>query len=146
MKQSPIQRTQREKDTTSLDGNPKPDTMPAKDTTVVANWTEITSDQVKIVFDRKDMTREEAEDIIKKWTDGNFEIIGFEEDEDTGETTVIIEFKDVEAAQNFVDAIRESSEATIASISFLSEPYKSAAIKAEAGFFFFAALLALTLF
>ena len=125
---------------------PKPERVPAEDITIVANWTEITSDQVKIVFDGKDMTREDAEEIIKKWTDENFEIIKVDEDKDTGEIIVIIEFDDVEKAKNFVDAIRDSSDKAglFKSINFLSEKLESAATKACAGFFF--ALLALALF
>ena len=93
------------------------------------------------------MTRKDAENIIKKWTDENFEIIGFEEDKDTGETTIIIKFAGAEEAKNFVDAIRDSSNETgFKSIGFLSEPYNSAATKAETGFLFAVVLLALTLF
>ena len=54
----------------------------------------------------------------------------FEEDKDTGETTVIIEFKDVDAL--------------VKSINFLSEPPKSVAAKAEVCFF--VSLLVMILF
>ena len=120
--------------------------MPANDTTVVAQWIDVKESQVEVIFDRKGMTEEEAKDIIKKWTDGDFEIIKFEEDRDTGETIIIIEFKDVDAATNFVEAIKESSDSTgiIKSINFLSEPHNSMVAKTENGFF--ASLLALTLF
>ena len=108
---------------TFIGWEPKPERMPANDITVVVQWVEVKDSQVKIVFDRKGMTEEEVKDIIKKWTDGDFEIIKFEENRDTGETIIIIEFKDMEAAQNFVDAIKDSSDNPgVKSVSFLIEP------------------------
>ena len=119
---------------TIIGWKPKPERMPENDT-VVAQWKEVKESQVEIVFSRKGMTEEEAKAIIKKWTDRNFEIIKFEEDKDTGETTVIIEFKDVDAAIHFVDAIKDSSGSLFISVNFLSEPPISVAVKAEVGFF-----------
>ena len=79
---------------------------------------------------------EGVEGFIKKWTDGDFEVIKFDEDNVAGETTVIIVFKDVKTAQNFVDAIKDSSDDfNIESISFLSERPMSGATKTEVCFF-----------
>ena len=108
---------------------PKPERMPANDTTAVAQWTVNTTEYVEIIFGKKDMTRENIQDVIKKYTDEEFTIEKFEEDKNTGETKVIIKFKDAEEAKNFVDAIKESSGVAITSINFLSDPLNSAASK-----------------
>ena len=86
--------------------------MPANDTTVVAQWVEveveIESEFVEIVFDRKNMTREEVKEIIKNITqDENVYIERIETDKDTGETTVIIRFTDAEKAKDFVRSVSE---------------------------------------
>ena len=48
---------------------PKPERMPANDTTVVAQWIEnATSEVIKIVFNKKDMTKDEVTEIIKEFT------------------------------------------------------------------------------
>ena len=107
---------------------PKPETMPAEDTTVVAQWTVNPTEYVEIVFGKKDMTREEVKEVIKKYTNEEFSIVRFEENKN-GETKIIIKFNDAEKAKNFVDAIKESSGVDIVSINFLSEPLSSAASK-----------------
>ena len=52
--------------------NPRSERMPVNDITVVAQWievvTEIESEFVEIVFDRKNMTEEEVKEIIKNIT------------------------------------------------------------------------------
>ena len=100
---------------------PRPERMPANDTTVVAQWTEsATSEYVEIVFYRKSITEEELKEIIKRYTDEEFTIERIEKDEGTGEIIVIIQFKDKGATENFVDAIRESSDsvAKVIKVSF----------------------------
>ena len=85
--------------------------MPANDTTVVAQWTEveaeIESEYVEIVFGRKDMTEEEVKEIIKRYIDEEFTIEKFEEDKKAGETKVIIRFEDAEKAKDFVRSVSE---------------------------------------
>ena len=161
--------------------NPNPKTMPANDTTVVAQWTmvslsssslsssssyssssptsssisphfssthsssspssssssfspssEVISKYVEIVIGTKDLTEEEVKEIIKKHVDGEVYIEKLEKNE-KGETTIIIRFKDSETAQNFVDAIKEASNAgfEFVSISFLSEGLLSFATRAS---------------
>ena len=109
---------------------PKPVMMPAEDTTVVAQWIEnATSEVIKIVFSKKDMTKEEVFEIIKEFTKENFTIKEFGVNEN-GSLVVIIRFDDETNAKNFVDAIAasdNSNELFIESISFLSEPLQDMA-------------------
>ena len=91
---------------------PRPERMPANDTTVVAQWieveAEIESEYVEIVFDRKDMTEEEVKEIIKNITQGeNVYIERIETDKDTGETIAVIRFTDAEKAKDFVRGVSE---------------------------------------
>ena len=46
-------------------------------------------------------------EIIKKYTDEDFTIKGFEVDEKTGETTVIIKFVDTKKAEDFVHTVSD---------------------------------------
>ena len=80
----------------------------------------------------KDLTEEEVKEIIKKHVDGEVYIEKLEKNE-KGETTIIIRFKDSETAQNFVDAIKEASNAgfEFVSISFLPEGLLSFATRAS---------------
>ena len=96
--------------------------------TVTAQWTKLPSDPpsssssssstssssseidtkyIKVVIGTKDITREEAEDIIRRHTDEGFTIERFEKDENTGETTIIIRFKDTETANNFANSFKK---------------------------------------
>lgn len=89
---------------------PKPERMPARNLTVTAQWAEQTSELVEIVFEKKDLTREEIEAALKDYTDGEkFTIERIEADKDTGRTTVIVRFVDKQAAENFVEKIKASS-------------------------------------
>ena len=65
---------------------------------------------VEIVFGRKDLSRVEIEKIIKPFTDEDFFIERIEVDCKTGETTVIVRFKEKEEARRFVETFRRSSE------------------------------------
>ena len=109
---------------------PKPERMPANDTTVVAQWIEnATSEVIKIVFSKKDMTKDEVSEIIKGFTKENFIIKEFEVNEN-GNFFVIIRFDDTASAKNFVEAITDngnSNDLFIESISFLSEPLQDMA-------------------
>ena len=70
-------------------------------------------------------------EIIKKHVDGEVYIEKFEKNEN-GEITIIIRFEDSETAQNFVDAIKEASNAGLefVSIGFLPEANFSFATRA----------------
>ena len=72
-----------------------------------AEWKEITCN-VEIVFETKDLSDEKIIEIVKQYTDAKFTIIKVEDDE-TGETKVIIKFTDVEKAEEFVRSVRTSS-------------------------------------
>ena len=63
---------------------------------------------VKIVLGTKDMTQEEAKNLIKSYTNEGFIIVLFETDEE--ETTIIIVFNDVEAAMNFFGAVETARD------------------------------------
>ena len=90
------------------------------------------SEYVKISISNKDITKDEFEAIVKRYTGDVFEIRRFDVDKGTGETTVIIKFTDVEQAQNFVDNISGASnnDVYLWVISFLSEVLTSAAHRA----------------
>ena len=63
------------------------------------------------------MTKEQVKEVLKQYTDEEFEIEEFEVDEATGETTVIIRFTEAEKAGKFArktkEAVSVSSEAFI---------------------------------
>ena len=67
--------------------------------TLHAYWVEI-SWYVEIVFDTKDMTQEEIERVVKKYTDAEFVIVEIESGAD--EMRVIVGFVDAEVAEEFV--------------------------------------------
>ena len=90
---------------------PKPEYMPAENITVRAKWNYIGTgtEYIEINFNSKDLTGEEIEKIIKKYTDDSFrieKINAFEE-----ETFVIIKFEDASSAMNFIETISSSSDA-----------------------------------
>ena len=76
--------------------------------TLFAHWLEVTQGQVEIVFSTKDMTNEEIEKIIKKYTDADFKITVIEST--TDEIRVIVEFVDTEKAESFIETVRNSSK------------------------------------
>ena len=125
--------------------------MPAEDTTVVAQWIEnATSEVVKIMFSKKEMTKDEITEIIKRYTKENFTIeeIGVNENDSL---VVIIRFNDAMSAKNFVDAIarnNDNSNLFIERISFFSKPPQSMATVSKSllslvFFFFFPSCLTL---
>ena len=59
-----------------------------------------------ICVHKKNLTKEEAETILKQYTDSNFTIEQFEENE-KGEIIVIIKFNDVEDSKKFVRSVNE---------------------------------------
>ena len=103
--------------------SPKPDKMPANNTTITAQWIEIVPELVEIVFGKKDLKEKEIEEIIKEYAQGEFDIVKIEDDE-IGETKVIVRFVDVERAKNFIETIEASSEATskIKNVGFVNGP------------------------
>ena len=83
-------------------------TVPSHNITINANWAQITSEYVEIVFDTKELTKKEAEKFIRELTNDNFIIKEFVGDK--GETRVIIKFTDKGSAEDFVGAFERSSE------------------------------------
>ena len=117
---------------------PKPERIPAEDTIVVAQWTEVVaeveSEYVEIVFGRKSMTEEEVKEIVKNITQNeNFYIERIETDKDTGETKVIIRFKDAEKAKDFVRNVSEGkAQSIIKSVRTVPPEQDSFALKINA--------------
>ena len=68
--------------------------------TIYAHWLEVRQNQVEIVFSTKDMTKNEIEEAIKKYTEADFTITVIENISD--EIRVIVEFVDAEKANEFV--------------------------------------------
>ena len=82
---------------------------------------------VEIVFDRKDMEKEDVENFIKKYvSEVKFTILEVENEVEGG-TRVIIKFVDVETAQNFVEVIGASSDSCfkVKRMGFISDPINS---------------------
>ena len=101
--------------------------MPDHDIVTKAIWNE-TTQYVEIVFDTKDMSKDDIENIIKKFTDStDFTIEGFEVDKDSGETKVIIKFTDTEKAEEFFDNVHTNSEhiALIKRMDFVTDGHSS---------------------
>ena len=69
------------------------------------------SEYVEIVFGKKDMSREEVEEFIRKYTDSNAFTI--EELKSDNGTVVIVKFEDTERATSFIESIKASSDSTI---------------------------------
>ena len=91
--------------------------MPAENITITAQWSEIEepskpskpTEHVEIVFG-KDFTEEEVKGILDDYTKDAFIITGFELDEKTGETRVIVKFSDSSSAGEFVENISENGK------------------------------------
>lgn len=83
--------------------------MPAEDITITAQWCEKDTDLVKIVFKKKDMSEEEAKEIIKGYTSEGFVIEKLDYDENTGETIVTIKFVDSAKTTEFVRNVNENN-------------------------------------
>ena len=86
--------------------------MPAHNLTITVLWTEEPKEFVEIMFGKKIFKKEEAEKIIKKYTDEEFTIEDFEIDEKTGETRIIILFSDTTKTEEFVRKINEIESAS----------------------------------
>lgn len=84
--------------------------MPAENVTVTVQWVEKPTEFVEIVFDKKDLTEEEARSIIKQYTNDEFTIEGFEVDSKTGEIKAIIKFVESNKAEEFVRNINENKK------------------------------------
>ena len=77
--------------------------------TLCAHWLEVTQGQVEIVFNTKDMGKEEIEEAIRKYTEADFTITVIEGI--TDEVRVIVEFVDRKEAESFIEKVESSSEA-----------------------------------
>ena len=95
---------------------------------------EIESEYVEIVFDKKDITEEEVKEIIKNYSqDENIYIERIETDKDTGETKVIIRFKDAEKTKDFVRSVSEGrAPGSIKSVRAVPAEQDSFALKINA--------------
>ena len=89
--------------------NPSPATVPSHNITINANWTRITSEYVEIVFDTREFTRRDFEELIRELTVDDFIIKEFASEGGEGETRVVIKFTDKGRAEEFVEAFEESS-------------------------------------
>lgn len=83
------------------------DVMPANDVTISAQWV---SEYVKIVFGKKDLSEDEAENVFDQYTKESYKIIQVFADEETGNSVVIVKFVDAEKASEFVRNVHESSD------------------------------------
>ena len=108
---------------------PKPERMPANDTTVVAQWIENATEWVEITIKKKSMTEEEVKEIIKRYTDKEFTIEKFEDKNE--EIRIIIRFTDVEKAKEFIENFKESSDsvAEVIKVRFSFEKQSSLSIE-----------------
>ena len=127
---------------------PNLERMPAKNTTVTAQWTATVPPIVEVVIGTKEVDKKEIEKIIQGFTDENFTIEVIEVVEDTGKVKVIIRFNEPNHAMNFVEAIESSSNSgpTIETIGFLSEVPLSFSPKAHYLFSFLSFLIITLLF
>ena len=105
---------------------PNPERTPANNLTIVAQWVKVekpsksdsesvsTVDKstqfVEIVFGKKDLSKEEVSDILRKYTKDGFTIEKFETDDEAGEIRVIIKFVDKTKAAEFVENVTENKK------------------------------------
>ena len=113
--------------------------MPARDVSFTAKWSEIVSphsdsssssltksptEYVEIVFGKKEMSEQEIKTIIEKYTGGNeyeMKIVAVGDDDTT---TVIIMFKDVDTAKDFVRTVKDPSRSVshiVRAVGFVTE-------------------------
>ncbi len=129
--------------------SPKPETMPAEDITVTAQWIEKPFEHVEIVFDKKEMKEEEIREIIEKYTKEDFIIESIKPDEKTGEIKIVIKFDDSSKAAEFARKVNEhkrSEDTPIKRVDVVSN-YNSFSTTALPSFLFsFTLVLFLTIF
>ena len=82
----------------------------ARNHTIHAEWAEITSEKVEIIFTSNTMTRKDVEDFVKGYTNARFDIIKLEAHGAEG-LRVVVKFAELKDAVAFVDAVRASSSA-----------------------------------
>ena len=93
--------------------------------TLTAQWKEIQTTQVEIVFETKDLSEDKVKAIINGYTDADFTVVKYEDNE-SGVIKVIVKFNDVGAAEEFVRTVKTTSDATenkIKQIGFNSEEF-----------------------
>ena len=78
--------------------------------TLLAQWEEIPTTQVEIVFGTKDLSEEKVKAIIDKYTNADFKVVNLEDNE-SGEIKVIIKFTDVGVAEEFVRSVETTGRA-----------------------------------
>ena len=79
--------------------------------TLHARWEVVPTNQVEIIFLKKAMNILWIEEIVREFTDEDFSITKFENDKE-GNVRVVVKFKDVEKAEDFVETVRASSGGT----------------------------------
>ena len=90
--------------------------------TLFAHWLEFRQSQVEIVFNAKDMSKKEIEEVIRKYTDAEFTITVIESSRgDEDGVRVIVEFVDEEKAKNFKEKTKDSGDAKIKDVKFVFE-------------------------
>ena len=83
--------------------------VPAENLTITALWNITNPTHVEIRFSSKDMSEEEAKEVIEKYTNGEeFVIVKFENYSDG--VRVIIGFVGEEEATNFIESVKASSD------------------------------------
>ena len=97
---------------------------PSKSSSSISSSIPTPSEYVEIVFGKKNITREEAIEIIKEFVgNDDFEIVEFEDTD--GGKRIIVKFKDIEKANEFVETAgygrEEGSKSYIKKIGFIDE-------------------------
>ena len=112
-------------------------TVPDYDITFTAQWISgELGNWISIVFDRKDISKEEVYEIIEGFGDYDFTIERIETNDDSN-TFVIIRFEDVSEAKNFVEVITiGSGYSVIKTIGFTKKPIESLSNMAFPLFFY----------
>lgn len=99
---------------------PKPEVMPEKNISVVAQWVESGIAEsssagiagegvlVEVVLD-KNAKYEEVAELVKDFTEEKFEVESFEVDKNTGDIKVTLKFQDEKAAEGFVESVNEKA-------------------------------------
>lgn len=88
-------------------------TMPAKNVTVAALWTEST-EFVEMVFSSVTVTKNDIKNLVKKFCGGSSSVADikvFNKNDEAGETRVVLQFDERDTAESFVNGVEYSGEA-----------------------------------
>ena len=81
-----------------------------RDHTLHAEWAEILSEKVEIIFVRDDMNKKDVEDFVRRYTSASFKVVKVEEQVAEG-TRAVVKFAELKGAVAFVETVRASSSA-----------------------------------